>query len=88
MAREKDGREAPAIDMNHGFVHSIIRNQIERDEYDKEQRLLKLEKEKELLKTDVKEERKRKEKRAPLHQVYIPPHQRKASTDTGIITRD
>ncbi|XP_031558313.1 UPF0561 protein C2orf68 homolog isoform X2 [Actinia tenebrosa] len=68
--------------MNHGFVQSIIRNQIDRDEYDKDQRLLKLEKERQLLSGEIKEERKRKEKRAPLHQVYVPPHMRKGSTST------
>ena len=57
MARESE-RESPCLDMNHGFMYSIIRNQVDRDEYDKEQMLVKLEKEREIMDTSVKEERK------------------------------
>lgn len=88
MAGEKKDRNAPALDMNHGFVQSIIRNQIDRDEYDKDQKLLKQKVEIQTFKDEVKEERKRRERRAPLHQVYVPPHMRKASTNTGITKID
>lgn len=81
MAGEKP--RVPQLNMNHGFMHSIIKNQIDRDEYDKEQKLLKLQKDKEASVTAAKEERKRKDRRAPLTQVYIPPHQRKNITSPG-----
>ncbi|XP_001626141.2 UPF0561 protein C2orf68 homolog [Nematostella vectensis] len=58
----------PKLDTSHGFVHSIIKNQIDRDEYDKEQRVLAMQKE--------EAKRQRRERRAAL-QVYVPPHQRK-----------
>lgn len=81
MAGEKE--RVPALDKNHGFMHTIIKNQIERDEYDKEQKVLKLQKERQATGDAIKEERRRRDRRAPLHQVYIPPHQRKHFTSPG-----
>lgn len=65
----KEGRETPKLNMEHGFIQSIIKNQVDRDEYDKEQRLLKVQ-------SKISgSSRKERPKRAAM-QMYVPPHLR------------
>ena len=68
-------RETPKLNMDHGFMQSIIRNQVDRDEYDKEQRLLKEES-----KVNSVPFRKERPKRAAI-QMYVPPHLRAKTTN-------
>jgi len=64
-----EGRETPKLNMEHGFIQSIIKNQVDRDEYDKEQRLLKVQ-------SKISgSSRKERPKRAAM-QMYVPPHLR------------
>ena len=75
-----EGREASRakLDMEHGFMQSIIKNQVDRDEYDKEQKLLKVQN-----KINDSSRRERSGRRAA-QQVYVPPHlRRKAGTETS-----
>ena len=62
----------PKLDMRHGFVRSILKNQIDRDEYDKNERLKVVQE-----KLDRKERPKRKSQA-----VYVPPHLRGSRTAT------
>lgn len=65
------------LNMEHGFIQSIIKNQVDRDDYDKEQRLMKVQN-----KISGSPSRRERPKRAAL-QVYVPPHLRgKTSTNT------
>ena len=69
-----DEGEAPRakLKMDHGFMQSIIKNQVDRDEYDKEQKVLKIQN---------KLSGSSRPKRAPI-QMYVPPHLRaKTSND-------
>ncbi|XP_022806012.1 UPF0561 protein C2orf68 homolog isoform X3 [Stylophora pistillata] len=68
-AMSSKGRETPRLNMEHGFMQSIIRNQVDRDEYDKEQKLLKLQNK------PSGSSRRERPKRADM-QVYVPPHLR------------
>ena len=67
------GRETPRLNMEHGFMQSIIKNQVDRDEYDKEQKLLKLQNK------PGGPSRRERPKRAAM-QVYVPPHLRQKGT--------
>lgn len=67
------GRETPRLNMEHGFMQSIIKNQVDRDEYDKEQKLLKLQNK------SGGPSRRERPKRAAM-QVYVPPHLRQKGT--------
>lgn len=60
-------RDSPKLDMEHGFIQTIIKNQVDRDEYDKEQKAISLQKK--------ISGQSRPKKRAPL-QMYVPPHLR------------
>lgn len=62
-------RETPKLNMDHGFMQSIIRNQVDRDEYEKEQKLLKIQNQGNSV------PRKERPKRAAI-QMYVPPHLR------------
>ncbi|KAJ7392202.1 hypothetical protein OS493_013576 [Desmophyllum pertusum] len=65
------------LNMEHGFIQSIIKNQVDRDDYDKEQKLMKVQN-----KISGSPSRRERPKRAAL-QVYVPPHLRgKTSTNT------
>lgn len=72
-----EGRDGRAkLNMEHGFMQSIIKNQVDRDEYDKEQKLLKVQS-----KTSGPSRRERP--RRADQQVYVPPHLRgKATTQS------
>lgn len=60
--------------MEHGFMQSIIKNQVDRDEYDKEQKLLKAQ-------NRISGTSRRERPRRADQQVYVPPHLRgKAAT--------
>lgn len=65
MSEERETARAK-LNMDHGFMQSIIKNQVDRDEYDKEQKLLKVQ---------SKIPRKERPKRAAI-QMYVPPHLR------------
>ena len=65
-------RDSPKLDMEHGFVQTIIKNQVDRDEYDKEQKAISLQKK--------ISGQSRSKKRAPL-QMYVPPHLRAKAVD-------
>lgn len=66
-----EGREAPRakLNMEHGFMQSIIKNQVDRDEYDKEQKLLKVQ-------NRTSDSSRRERPRRAAQQVYVPPHLR------------
>ncbi|KAM7451809.1 hypothetical protein ABFA07_000812 [Porites harrisoni] len=65
-------RDSPKLDMEHGFIQTIIKNQVDRDEYDKEQKAISLQKK--------ISGQSRPKKRAPL-QMYVPPHLRAKAVD-------
>lgn len=68
MSEERETARAK-LNMDHGFMQSIIKNQVDRDEYDKEQKLLKVQ-------TKISgSSRKERPKRAAI-QMYVPPHLR------------
>ena len=72
MSSDKE-RETPKLNMGHGFMQSIIKNQVDRDEYDKEQKLLKVQ-------SKISgANRKERPKRASI-QMYVPPHLRAKTT--------
>ncbi|XP_028399682.1 UPF0561 protein C2orf68 homolog [Dendronephthya gigantea] len=80
----------PKIDKSHGFMQSIVKNQVLRDEYDKEQKLLTSEKRnEECLKNDrliaspvVETETKRnRTQRREAKQLYVPPHLKKRGVE-------
>ena len=71
MAGARDG---PKLDMEHGFIQNIIKNQVDRDEYDKEQKAISLQKK--------ISGQSRPKKRAPL-QMYVPPHLRAKAVESG-----
>ena len=79
----------PKIDKAHGFMQSIVKNQILRDEYDKEQRVLATQKRsiEESLKNDrlsgpAKVEMKRtRTPRREAKQLYVPPHMKKRESE-------
>ncbi|KAL9978674.1 hypothetical protein ACROYT_G016219 [Oculina patagonica] len=63
------------LNMEHGFMQVIIKNQVDRDEYDKKQRLLKVQ-------NKISDSSRRERPRRAAQQVYVPPHLRgKASTE-------
>lgn len=69
-----DARDSPKLNMEHGFMQSIIKNQVDRDEYDKEQKLLKVH--------DKISGAARQRTKRPTIQTYVPPHLRgKASNN-------
>lgn len=69
-----DARDSPKLNMEHGFMQSIIKNQVDRDEYDKEQKLLKVQ--------DKINGASRQRTKRPTIQTYVPPHLRaKASNN-------
>ena len=63
-----DARDSPKLNMEHGFMQSIIKNQVDRDEYDKEQKLLKVQ--------DKINGASRQRTKRPTIQTYVPPHLR------------
>ncbi|XP_073234656.1 UPF0561 protein C2orf68 homolog [Porites lutea] len=65
-------RDSPKLNMEHGFIQTIIKNQVDRDEYDKEQKAISLQKK--------ISGQSRPKKRAPL-QMYVPPHLRAKAVD-------
>ena len=78
------GSMPPKLDKSHGFMQSIIKNQVLRGEYDKQVRELtyssrptttKKPAEDPMEKTSSEAKvRKRTPKRAPRQQLYVPPH--------------
>jgi len=73
MSSEKDARAK--LNMDHGFMQSIIKNQVDRDEYDKEQKLLQVQN-----KIAVSRRERPRSRRAD-QQVYVPPHLRGKAVD-------
>lgn len=74
MSSERgDGRAK--LNMEHGFMQSIIKNQVDRDEYDKEQKLLKLQ-------NKISSPSRRERPRRADQKVYVPPHLRGKTTTT------
>ena len=72
MSSERgDGRAK--LNMEHGFMQSIIKNQVDRDEYDKEQKLLKVQ-------NKISGPSRRERPRRADQQVYVPPHLRGKAT--------
>lgn len=76
-----DDMYRPGLDMNHGFVKEIIKNQISRDEYHKL-----MEERKEEYKNEVKG--KTRQPSQPVHSpmpahIYVPPHRRRANGESG-----
>ncbi|XP_077865479.1 UPF0561 protein C2orf68 homolog, partial [Saccoglossus kowalevskii] len=41
VSEDQDSKLSSKLDMSHGFVHHIIKNQVERNDYDKEVKLAK-----------------------------------------------
>ena len=72
-------RDSPKLDMEHGFIQTIIKNQVDRDEYDKEQKAISLQKK--------ISGQSRPKKRAPL-QMYVPPHLRTKAVDVKTVKQD
>lgn len=72
----------PKIDKSHGFMQSIIKNQVLRDEYDKQQKLVAGTKEIESIdekmssSSEASKTRSRTPRRAGI-QLYVPPHVKK-----------
>ena len=73
----------PKIDKSHGFMQSIIKNQVLRDEYDKEQKNLAHTKETEALKkvSSLEETKSKRTPRRAAQQLYVPPHVKKNDTN-------
>ena len=71
-------REAPKLKMEHGFMKSIIKNQVERDDYDKEQKMLKVQNA--ISRGCSPKERTRRTPTRPAMAVYVPPHLRTQGT--------
>lgn len=69
MAAEEREVARAKLNMEHGFMQSIIRNQVDRDEYDKEQKLLKVQ-------NKINDSSRRERPRRAAQQVYVPPHLR------------
>nr|CAB3226812.1 UPF0561 protein C2orf68 homolog [Phallusia mammillata] len=59
----------PRLNMSHGFIHHIRRNQVDRDNYDKK-----------LKSTKGKTKTSGQSSKSPQHKLYVPPNHRK-STD-------
>ena len=59
-------QSAPRLNMAHGFVKSIVKNQLDRDEYDKNVKLRAFEKQ------ETRRERSKRKEKA----IYVPPHLR------------
>ena len=75
------------IDKSHGFMQSIIKNQVLRDEFDKEQKVLTTtKKNEEMVKSDrltgvaAKETRKNRTSKREPKQLYVPPHLKRRGT--------
>ncbi|CAJ0960569.1 unnamed protein product, partial [Mesorhabditis belari] len=90
---ESDG--APRLDTSHGFIKSIIKNQINRDEYHKfmEEKRQKTEKTLTEAAQQVNNEagpsgtqKKRRSQPQPATQLYIPPHLRRQGNTDGSST--
>ncbi|KAL6729139.1 hypothetical protein Aduo_000222 [Ancylostoma duodenale] len=62
------------LDMNHGFIKSIVKNQIDRDEYHKVMEERKIEVQKK-----IRESKRRKPVPAAEYKLYVPPHLRAKS---------
>lgn len=66
----------PRLDKDHGFLRFIVQNQVDRDNYEQEQRILKHMKE-----INREEEDRERQRRSPKpeleNHVYIPPYRRK-----------
>lgn len=69
-----DARDSPKLNMEHGFMQSIIKNQVDRDEYDKEQKLLKVH--------DKISGASRQRTKRPTIQTYVPPHLRAKASNS------
>ena len=66
-------RPRPQLDMRHGFLKQIIRNQVDRDQYDKEV------KQREAAKTEPppsSSSQPRQRSGQPLPHLYVPPHRK------------
>lgn len=79
------GSMPPKLDKSHGFMQSIIKNQVMRDEYDKQVKeqtyfapttptTTKKREDPIVKRSSEAEVRKRTPKRAPRSQLYVPPH--------------
>ena len=75
------------IDKSHGFMQSIIKNQVQRDEFDKEQKVLATtKKNEEVVKDDrltgvaAKETRRNRTLKREPKQLYVPPHLKRRGT--------
>ncbi|XP_068725303.1 UPF0561 protein C2orf68 homolog [Montipora capricornis] len=66
-------RDSPKLNMEHGFMQSIIKNQVDRDEYDKDQKLQKVQ--------DKISAASRQRTKRPTKQTYVPPHLRAKATN-------
>ncbi|CAJ0585208.1 unnamed protein product, partial [Mesorhabditis spiculigera] len=73
-----ESENGPRLNMKHGFIKSIVKNQIDRDEYHKH-----MEEKRQLMRDliDPKKEAARKSKSATETALYVPPHLR-VKTDT------
>ncbi|CAB3978526.1 Hypothetical predicted protein [Paramuricea clavata] len=81
------------LDKSHGFMQSIIKNQVLRDEYDKEQKLelaTSKKKDQQILKNERltgtvdKETKRNRTSRREAKQLYVPPHmKRQGAVENG-----
>jgi hypothetical protein len=81
------------LDKSHGFMQSIIKNQVLRDEYDKEQKLelaTSKKNDQEVLKNErltgtvEKETKRNRTSRREAKQLYVPPHmKRQGAVENG-----
>ena len=76
MSSER-GEGRAKLNMEHGFMQSIIKNQVNRDEYDKEQKLLKVQ-------NKISGPSRRERPRRADQQVYVPPHLRGKAAATEV----
>ncbi|CAJ0593277.1 unnamed protein product [Cylicocyclus nassatus] len=67
------------LDMSHGFIKSIVKNQIDRDEYHKVMEERKIEVQKK-----IRESRRKKPAPAAEYKLYVPPHLRGKNDSTEI----
>ena len=67
----------PRLDKDHGFLRFIVQNQVDRDNYEQEQRILKHMKEINRKEEDEERQQRRSPKPESENHVYIPPYRRK-----------
>ncbi|GMT28340.1 hypothetical protein PFISCL1PPCAC_19637, partial [Pristionchus fissidentatus] len=78
-----DGTYRPGLDMSHGFVKSIVKNQIDRDEYHRLMEERKEEYKKELSGSPRERECSRPAPSPMPAHIYVPPHRRRAMGEAG-----